>query len=611
MSDRTKDLLKVLNEVAQPVSIKVLAKRLEVSERTIRNYIKELNGRNPFIESDRKGVRANPQRLQALLGESEDLIPQNFAARCAWLIRQLLIFRKQLDFDQTCDELCVGWSTLKGDLVQMNRTYGNMGIRFGLRQGKITFSGDEKAVRQVIESLVLAETEDQYMHLGVLRSVFPDGLVDEAARLWQDVLGQFHIPPNDLLFVNLVYQASLIITRSHPGSPHHIAADTEIATLLCNEMERRFKVVLSHEDRLNLEDLTRQAVGQDQVEDDTIQFCQDLAAALNQRFYIDLDLASFVPPFSSHVQQLRHRLERCQPMANPLTQSIRCSSPMIYDMAVFAASLFYERFGYLPDEGEIAFFALHIGTQLEFSTTRLRMVALCPDYHDLKQAFYATLRSRFGQDVQVIEGESDSQGDIIVSAMKMPAGTKYVAVSPFLHEADLKQIQRALHKIKQEKGAVHLVQEAQNMLDPDLFVIHSPNTQSSEAAEKVSLLKAMCDQTIALGYASQHLYESVLEREKACSTAYEGFAVPHALIPQAIEPSIAVALIPEGMSWDGRQVKVVFLMNLRMEDTTLSHSLYTIIVKMLLDISFVDQLSHCHDFDAFQKQFLKAIPEYC
>lgn len=605
MNDRAIELLKALNESAQPVQIKSLAARLNVSQRTVRNYIRELNGHNPFIESGRKGITFDADQVSALIkAGSQSLIPQDFAARQTWLIRQLLLFHNQPDFEETCDELFVGSSTLKGDLVMMNRQYGPAGIRFGIRQGKITFSGDERAVRQVIESLVLAETEDQYMHLGVLRSVFPEGLVDQAAMLWNDVLARCDIVPNDLLFVNLVYQASLIITRSPHGEYHHIAAESQIATLLCNEMERRFSIVLSPQDRLDLENLTRQAAGLDVVEKNTVEFCQDLVKALNERFYIALDEQSFVPLFASHVQQLRIRLHRRQAIANPLTQTIRNSSPMIYDMAVYAASRFYERFGFLIDESEIAFFALHIGTQLEFSTTRLRLVAICPDYHEMKRAFCAALRENFGREVQVIEGDAATQGDLVVSAVKMPAGTRYVAVSPFLHEADLKQVRKAIDKCRQEKGAGSLVQEAENMLDEDLFKILA----SDPGREK--LLETLCSEIVELGYAREGLLESVLEREKACSTAYEGFAVPHALLPQAIESCIAIAIIPSSMAWQNRQVRVVFLMNLRKEDTAISHTLYSTIVKMLLDGGFVEKMAACSDFDTFRKLFLEALPSY-
>lgn len=147
MNHREQELLHLLIKLDQPVSVKTLAKKLGLSERTIRNYIYELNGNNPWISTSKNGISASISDLKAHLqtgDDQSDLIAQNPAQRSSYLIKLLLLRKQNPLASEICESLFISDSTLKADLIRLNREYSDTGIRFRMRKGRLEYTGEEK-----------------------------------------------------------------------------------------------------------------------------------------------------------------------------------------------------------------------------------------------------------------------------------------------------------------------------------------------------------------------------------------------------------------------------------------------------------------------------------
>ena len=89
MRKKHEALLEILRQSSQPMSSTQLAARLQVTPRSIKNYVAALNRSVPgLIQSSSKGYVLNPHKN---IRPSVNGIPQTFEERSSYLIRRFFI----------------------------------------------------------------------------------------------------------------------------------------------------------------------------------------------------------------------------------------------------------------------------------------------------------------------------------------------------------------------------------------------------------------------------------------------------------------------------------------------------------------------------------------
>ena len=84
-----------------------------------------------------------------------------------------------------------------------------------------------------------------------------------------------------------------------------------------------------------------------------------------------------------HLKNLKNRLIKNNLLKNPMLDSIKISCPTIYDISTFIAYQLTLSFHENVNEDEIAFIALHVGTEIERQKkeeTKVSCLLLCPEY---------------------------------------------------------------------------------------------------------------------------------------------------------------------------------------------------------------------------------------
>lgn len=587
MNHRQQEVLRLLLQARQPVPAARLAAAMEISERSIRSYIHEIDPEGTFIQSTSRGfVLAGRGKARALLQEGA-FMPESHEERAFWIIRRVLLDGEEPELLDVCDLLAVSASTLRQDLVKMNRAHQADGLRFGLRKGCITCTGDEESVRKVISRLLRQQAPGEYIHLDFLRTVFAARIVDRTAAVWTRLLEQWQTDANELRFVNLVSHTVLIVCRRQKDQSAW--PQTEKGRQLAGLLQKEFGISLSVSDARDLDEMALQATGCQQVSPEIHAWCESVTQYLEDRYFVKISRSSFLPLFEAHAQQLLYRMKSHAQIPNPMTPNIRAASPLIFEMAVEAAVSFSETFGCTLDENETAFFALHIGTQLAWQQEQPKILAVCPAWHGLKQQFLDRLQAQFGHQALIEEHTPQDvpETGLIVSAMELP-GRHALVVSPFLNPQDLDRIARALHPA----AGNSLIQGLLSLTAPDLF--STGNVQNA-----ATLIEQMAERLVDHGYAKEDLACLVLEREQFASTAYGGFAIPHPQKPAALVSAAAVHIDPAGMDWNGQRVYAVFLLCPRADDTRLFHTVYEPLIRLLQDESCLRSLTRCSDYRQF------------
>ena len=118
MKKMLEQVIRTLCESNEPMTAAKLAESLLISDRSIRNHIKEINEiSKDLIISSKNGYTIDKQKAGTLLSTSETVIPQTSNERVSYIINKI-IKQGEIDSYDLCDELFISYSTLKAEQPQ-------------------------------------------------------------------------------------------------------------------------------------------------------------------------------------------------------------------------------------------------------------------------------------------------------------------------------------------------------------------------------------------------------------------------------------------------------------------------------------------------------------
>ena len=217
MKNQQIQLIKILKEADAPITSSSLANALNVSPRSIKSYINEINETLPdTISSSRKGYLIDKTKADELLEESKSLIPQTKDERVNYIINAL-IKRGLVNTYDFCDELFVSYSTLKNDLVSVRRILSDADLELINSSNVLIINGLEKNKRKLLSSLLYSESHNNFVNYEKMSESF-EGI--DVTFIKDTILNKFeeyHYFINDYSLENLVLHAVITIDRIRNG----------------------------------------------------------------------------------------------------------------------------------------------------------------------------------------------------------------------------------------------------------------------------------------------------------------------------------------------------------------------------------------------------------
>lgn len=115
-------LIRILSDYTDFVTAATLAGAMDVSSRSIKSYIQEINSSYPdAIESSREGYRIRKTIAQTILSETGTHIPQSSQERIVYIINSLIKSDVPVNAYDLCDEMFISYSTIKNELKTVKR----------------------------------------------------------------------------------------------------------------------------------------------------------------------------------------------------------------------------------------------------------------------------------------------------------------------------------------------------------------------------------------------------------------------------------------------------------------------------------------------------------
>lgn len=630
MRRKQEELINYLYTHNEKVTANILSKALNLSIRTIKSYIAELNMNYPsLISSSNRGYVIDKVKANSLLQYKDD-IPQDYESRCIYIIKKTLLEKQDyIDIFDLCEELFISYSTLKKDIYKMNTSFANFKITFSSENNKLHVGGSEQNKRKLISHVMSEEVSGNFLNLTLLQESFPDYDLDDACTLIKDICKQHHYYLNDFSCVNFILHVTIMVSRINHGN--HIINNNEliqvtnkndekIAKELCLALEQVFNVSFNSSEILEIYILFKNNANyiNDEnenvsllVSDEIIQITKNIIKNVDEHFFINLDSDNFITPFMLHLKNLKNRLIKNNLLKNPMLDSIKISCPTIYDISTFIAYQLTLSFHENVNEDEIAFIALHVGTEIERQKkeeTKVSCLLLCPEYLNITSTLHKKIMMDFGDQLTIqksISFENEILGnnfDLLITTVPVLESTNYftVLLPPFPMSYEKNKILDAIIRIENTKKSQILTNNLNFYFNERLF--YSMNEDISKSA----VINELAERMINLGYVEENFKEEIWKRETASSTAFMNIAIPHPMKMSAYKTSIGVVISHKGIDWGNQHfVNVVFMIAFNKIDNKHFHALYESLVLLFNEPIVISEIKKCKNFNDFKDIVIK------
>src|SRR5690554_2560409 len=214
MKQKNLELIKLL--MVKPSNAKRLAEMLDVSIRSIKNYVKEINDEyKDLIHSSVKGYSIDQYAAFEILKNETNGIPQSSSERIFFIIAKLLNSTEHphLNVYDLCEEIYISLSTLKKDLINVKNRIEKHDLTLITNGDYITIDGLEKNKRKLLSSILYEESSVNFISYESLQKAFAYIDINFIKETVTSVFDKHQYFINDYSLINLVLHIAIAIDR--------------------------------------------------------------------------------------------------------------------------------------------------------------------------------------------------------------------------------------------------------------------------------------------------------------------------------------------------------------------------------------------------------------
>ena len=636
MKKKLKELLAYLSQQQYASTSTEIANALQISTRSVKNYVSEINAlyNKKIIFSSRNGYELNHQvSCDLLLKKEEEILPQTSDERASYIVRQLVIeHTSHLDLFDLCEYLCVSYSTIKSDIAKMNKAFASYHVEFICEHDCVKVVGEEINKRKLISYIIYEEYHNSFIDTLQLKQSFSNIDIDVLYQIVTSTFKEYDYYLNDFVVVNMLLHLAIIIERELSGNP---LINSEAAIViekeseqrfihtLCEKLETTFQIHLNQHETYEIYLLfkananyslptSRQELYQ-VVGEEIVRLTNQYVEQVNALYMIDLSNDAFQTPFCLHVSNLLFRSKMNRSINNPMAETIKLNSPIVFDIAIFISLDLMERYHIHINEDEIAFLAMHIGAEIERQNqnrSKVYSVLICPEYRDLSIQILNKLLLNFGNQITIVkschaEAELLSD-DFQILFTTIPLHEKYegkaiINISPFNISASYEVIQDTILMMQNQYKNNKLRTNFHTFFEHELFFVNP------EAEHRDDILQLLCTQMRKKNYVHGSYHEKVLKREHAAPTAFGHIAIPHSMDMDALKTSIGVVISKKGIQWGMNTVHIVLLLAINKADKKTFRALYESLIQLFSEETMIQEMRNCNSFEAFEAMIYQSI----
>lgn len=312
---------------------------------------------------------------------------------------------------------------------------------------------------------------------------------------------------------------------------------------------------------------------------------------------------------SNHLMMLKRRLELNVANKNPLLEDIMKNFPLAYSMAQQTSSDIYKCFKKKIDNDEIGYISLIFELSLEkkkFDISKKSILLVCSLGKSSAQLLKFKYMTTFKDYIKLIHTVSLQElttfdiknYDYVITTIDIPISLPIpvIKVGHFLNDLEISNLKKKLNERK--------IRSASKYFPRELF-LGELNTN-----DKGSTIKAMCENAKRCLDISEGLYDSVWERETLANTAYGNLvALPHTNKVFTESTLVSVAVLQQPVDWGNTDVQIVFLILIGNREGYDLRYFYELLSSFIFDKTSVKTLIKKKDYDVLIELFKEKVSE--
>lgn len=606
-----------------------LATLLDVSLRSIRNYVKEINSAFPdTISSSNKGYSINHNKAISILKEEQYDIPQTSKERIDFIITRLLNHnqRTRTNIYDLSNELYISTSTLKNDLNKIKRKLARFDLSLIQEGDWIHVEGLERNIRKILSFILYEESSVNFVSMTSLQQGFPDIDVEFIRKTLIEILDKHQYFINDYSLINLLLHLTIAVDRIQNQSIHDeqnsqseklFLNEYTVAQEILEKLAQKFQItydnteinelsllIITRATSLNYKKISKANIEQ-YIGKDLLAIVHELINSINIFFHKNLFDEDFLVRFALHIRNLLIRSANNRFSKNPLADSIRKTSPLIYESSVNLASELKNLTGISINDDEIAYIAFHIGSAIktvESLKEKIKVVYYCPNYYDIQDQLVHFIKKYFDTDLiitSIISDESQitelNHTDLILTSIPIStlSDIPVIQINIFPNDNDRILLSNTILKLRKKKEQQQFKTYLNELLNEELFEVN-PSIQDSKTC-----IIYMANRLSDKDYVDQHFLNEVLEREKLSHTAFSGAAIPHSMYMDAKKTAISILINPNGIKWGNTTVHIVLMMAFKKNERYIFNEIFEPLTMILTGAENLQNLTTVSTYEEF------------
>ena len=627
--NNSEKILSILKQSDTPVSSRQLSTMLSVSDRSVRNYIRELRNNGEQITANENGYlwlgaknqspsESKPQTLFAFSTPEE---------RINYLIEKLILSNSGMDLYDLTDSIYISYSTIEKDMIRVKKKLALFNLSIRRHNGVIEIIGDERHKRALFSHYLTSNPtstmELTFESLCKLLNISPDTLRE---IVWE-ALQINNLYASDYAFKSIIIHVIINMARIKISeyllekplydnvaihTAEYLAARQifEQTSRLCpmdfneNELQQLAFIIMTKTSSLDIQNVSD--IPQI-VDEHIIQFVCDIIKKVKALYYIDLYDSDFINFFTIHLSNALFRCMHNVSVRTPLSDEIFIQNPLIYEIAVFITQEIRTTFGYELNKDEITFVSLHVGAVLGKKMDEhpeIKAVLVVNNYYNYyNEHSLEAINQKLSGKCKIVEITNTLSDinpvyyDLIIDAsnsMSLQDGLKIVRTHTIITDSDFQKIQSVCNDLLSEKKQKLFRDKLMSFMDPRLFEKNHYETSVEH------MIRYMADKLVALGVAPPAFTASVLEREAVTPTSFDNrVAIPHSIVCST-EKNIGFVIVNDKpIHWGTFDVQIIMMIGVNHQQRMDFKYVYSNLLEHFENSTTVEKLILARDYHEF------------
>lgn len=630
--NRLANLLQLLYQTPG-AAVSTLAWKLEVSERTVRNDIKQLNdllrgcaavegaqGRYTLRVFDTERF----QKVFAALSEADDFLnsPRN---RMDYLFGRLMRSDRPLLTDELAYEMNVGRTTLMSDLKKLRAELEPYRLEIlGKTSKGLMLRGQESDIRKYVLDQNYAQLYRDYP----LDDEIGDAVAETLTPFEKSVQQSFSQFLTLMLdrFLNGHYIGAL------SASYYNLTARPEFAVVdeLVDRIAAILRVELPVEEKLFVllpiigmrtpaDVQNMQAIALDR----SVRGLMDkVLRQIRAEMDIHMESGEFTDEFLYHLMFMINRLRFHVRLQNPMLGDLKEKYPLAWQMAGIAARVVAEDYGLTVTDDERGYLASYFGVFLEESGARqrrtFRVAVVCGTGRVTARLVAAQLKKVLDSSAELTlfaderaTAELLDGFDIVLTTVELSC----TCSRPVIRIHEIFNEQELLHKIEKAR---YWDQVDVPMLDNNWFVMTGLLDESRffrlDGADSYDAAVAqMVHSLTRSGQVDAGFLERLRARERRGTMVFDhAVAIPHTVQEASDRLVLAVGVCSEPIRHQGHEIRIIFLLGLPQQadgEDGLLIRVYDEIIRITQDNDLLGRITAADSFPALLRALYRQAGE--